>query len=445
MAPTLTRRSFLSSTAKTGISFTALSAYLAACSSGTGAGTAAGDGSSAAPITAVLPEAPWLDSFRQVVSVYEDETGNTVDVRVFPFDAVPTQAFNAVSQRSKEFDIFTLAEGFVGQFYSSEVLAPMTEIDPSFTWPEGVITYDNLGRWDRERGWFDPEGTIYGLPVNGNIQLFLYRRDLYDEFGLEVPETWEDVLNIAKEHDSDQLQGYVMRPRLFDFMAILHGYGGDLFANPPDDYTVTIDDAAGQAALETTIQLVSHGPRDPQTIEQPELTALFQTGEVLQGHAVSATHALLDDPARSKVAGKIDYAVVPRPADGEHASMTGALVQAIPAHLADEQKEAALAFLRWLMTKDAQMRYAEAGGVVTHQEVYESDLADESEYRYMKAVSDSTEYLHGFARYTFGAKIREALDRRFQELFTGSLGVDDGLTKMRTDLEEIVKAEGVAS
>jgi multiple sugar transport system substrate-binding protein len=41
------------------------------------------------------------------------------------------------------------------------------------------------------------DGKLYGLPYNTNARVLLYRKDLFEEFGLEVPKTWDEYLEVA--------------------------------------------------------------------------------------------------------------------------------------------------------------------------------------------------------------------------------------------------------
>lgn len=41
------------------------------------------------------------------------------------------------------------------------------------------------------------DGELYGLPYNSNARVLLYRKDILEKHGLEVPRTWEDLLTVA--------------------------------------------------------------------------------------------------------------------------------------------------------------------------------------------------------------------------------------------------------
>ena len=37
------------------------------------------------------------------------------------------------------------------------------------------------------------QGGVYGLPEQENFMMLFYRKDILDELGLTIPNTWDDV------------------------------------------------------------------------------------------------------------------------------------------------------------------------------------------------------------------------------------------------------------
>ena len=95
-----------------------------------------------------------------------------------------------------------------------------------------------------------------GVPVNGNVEVLYFRRDLYQQKGLKVPETWNQVLdNATKLNDGSRVYGFVHRDdresALADFANYLFSFGGDIFANASAaDFTVVFNSPAARRALD---------------------------------------------------------------------------------------------------------------------------------------------------------------------------------------------------
>lgn len=450
----LNRRQFVGGGVKAGVSITALGSFLSACAASGGSAGGGGEGEGGgAPISIAIGESPWLRSFQEVAKAYEKETGNRVNLRVFTFEGLLAKQLNAVNVKSPEFDIFTVNEGWAADFYDAGFVVPLADVAPDFELEDGIIEYEGITRWDKEQRYFSEDGPVYGLPINGNIQLFFYRGDLYDKLGLEPPETFDDVKSAARKIQSEDrdVYGYALRGEgagyavTYDFLPYLRGFGGDIFADPPSDWTVTLNDGPGLEAAELFIEMAAFGPSEPQNVGQATLIALMQSGRLGQTTLASAAFALVDDEAESKVGGKVRYSLVPKPdADGVFAPTSGIWLQSIPAHIEEPKKKAAIQFIKWLMAKDNQLDYAKASGVVTRQDVYESDLAKQDKFRYMEATAASTQYVKKGADYPFSAELLQVTERGLEAMVGGRTKPKQALDRMAADIESVVKDAGFA-
>ncbi len=189
------------------------------------------------PITILINESPWFAGFEALVDKYMEDTGNEVVLNVTPFNGMLEKSRNAVQADESEFDILNLNEQWYVQFYEGGLVTPILEIDPDFELDPNVIEYDYATRWDPEIDYSGPNGEIYGLPINGNIQLFFYRTDLFEEAGLEPPQTWAEVEEAAKVfNDPPNMYGFSIRtaPPNWEFQAYLASHGTNLVAFDPE-------------------------------------------------------------------------------------------------------------------------------------------------------------------------------------------------------------------
>ncbi len=402
------------------------------------------------PITILINDSPWFPGFEKLVGLYEEKTGNTVKLDVTPFPGMLEKTTNATTAQDSEYDIVNLNEGWYATFYAGKFMTPIQEIEPDFKLDPGVIEYDSATRWNHEKNYSTADGTLYGLPINGNIQLFYYRADLYEEAGLKPPETWADVeAAAAKFHKSPDFYGYVVRGQkagfsvTYNFLPYLRGFGGDVFANPPDDFTVTINSDTGKKALNQYLKLANtYGPPNQADVGQAEQLQLLLTNKVLQNVMVVAAWPGVDDPEKSLVVDKVNVTVVPKPADGQHATTSGIWVMGIPQNLADDRKKAGLTFLKWALSKEAQMEYTRFGAVPVRQDVYESELAEDPKFRWMKAMAASTPYIRSSIRVPEGPQILESTELRLNQAVAGQMGAEEALDTMAKEIVEIMQKAG---
>lgn len=444
---TWSRREFLARGAALGVAATGFGGLLSSC------GTAGASGANA-PVTMPIHTGPWLPSYQKMVSLYKKETGNHVELVPYPLQQVLSKQFIDTDAKSGKYDVYLVGEGQAGEFFDAGFVTPFDEIDPGFQWPEGALEYGGACRWDTGKRSFSESGRALGFPVVGLIELEFYRGDLYEKLDLGgPPQTWEDVISnsrkIQKKEGSD-LFGYLIRGERnggsWNYLSLLRGFGADVFANPPRDWSVTIDSDKALAATEQWLELASYGPPEGGSVTQGSIIGLMQTGKALHTHITAAAILPFDDPKQSSLPGKISASVVPKPKGGQHAPTSGIWINSIPAHISEERKRAAYDFIRWFMGREAQIKYARAHGIVTSRAVYDSAMVKkEHGLRALKAISESVPYVRKGMDYVIGTQVSTILDLRLNQIISKTLSPREGHRLMVEDLEKLVDKSGLAS
>ena len=166
----------------------------------------------AAPITIVINQSPWFDSFRKTVELYEKETGNKVNLDVNPFAGSLEKQRNSVRASQGDYDILIMNSGWFAEMYFGGFVTAITDIDPSFKLDPDVFTLGDTIYFDPEKKTMSPSGKLMSVPIQPNIPMLYYRGDLYKEKGLKPVETFEDLYNNAKAlQDPPKMYGIVQR------------------------------------------------------------------------------------------------------------------------------------------------------------------------------------------------------------------------------------------
>ncbi len=400
------------------------------------------------PITILINESPWFAGFEALVNKYMEDTGNEVVLNVTPFNGMLEKSRNAVQAEQSEFDIMNLNEQWYVQFYEGGLVTPIKEIDPNFELDPNVIEYDSATRWDPEIGYSGPNGEIYGLPINGNIQLFFYRTDLFEEAGIDPPTTWAEVEEAAKVfNDPPNMYGFSIRtaPADWEFQAYLASYGTNLVKFDPDtgEWEVGLATPEAVDAANEWLHLgKTYGPANFANMGQADNLALMSAGQLAQVHMVGAAAPNFQNPDSSAVVDKVAAVVVPGVNPGEHFTMSGIWVMGIPTNLPDENKQAALAFLEWALSKDAQMYYAKAGAIPVRQDVYEELSADPQYGWWTQAMADSTPYIVASPRFKESPEVIAVLDRYLGMITIDEMTVEDALAAASQEIYDILVAGG---
>jgi multiple sugar transport system substrate-binding protein len=442
------RRSFLRLLGA-GVSMPAIAAVTGCGSGGSGGLGGAGKGGKVTELVVPTSRSPWLPAYRKVALQYEKESGVKITLREFPYDGLRTQMTNAVQNKSGAFDLFQLDEPWTGQFYDSKWVTPLADIDSSFALEPQISSYDALPYWDSAKRTSATSGKVMGLPLNGNVGLFVYRKDLYDQLGLSVPGTWEQaVANGESGRRSGKVRyGNATRGQAsqggqsitYEFMSVFYSYGANWFVDEGTDWTPVVNSAQAVAATEMYKRLLALGPAEPQTLGQAEVIALMQGGQALQAQVVAAAAAQLEDASKSQVAGKLGYAVLPAGASGKPAPTSGTWSLCVPAGLSAERAKAATAFIRWMLEKAQQGAFTEAGGIPTRTDV----LSEQSGAKpYLPAIAASMPNVRRAVRYVFATPMLESTERLLSAIGAGKKPVRQGLDELQAALTKAVRDGG---
>jgi len=419
----------------------------------TGAAPSSGGAQTSGPkvtsLTIATAETPWLDGYKALISEYEKQTSVQVTLRSFPFAGLRTQMITAVQNSNHAFDVLQINEQWTGEFYNSGWVMPIKSIDSGFALDPQLITYQGVGSWDTTKKVTSDTGTLYALPINGNAQIYYYRKDIFNELGVSPPKTFDDAIKIGKQAKSagKAKYGYVLRGTntvSFTFSPILNGYGGDWFVNAGTDWTPRINDDIGVQAMQTYLELLALGPQPAQTVAQSQVGAAMQSGQALQGHSVAALGGQFEDPQKSRVAGNLGYAAMPA-GSKRSAPGTGTWVLGVPAHADPARAKAALDFITWLVGKTPMTEWAEQhGGIPTRQDALQSAATTQGN-AYLGALADEhSDYVAGF-RYTFAAEMIQAIEPPLANIVSGGTPVKKGLDAVASAMAKVVKDAGIGS
>ncbi|MBB3976679.1 multiple sugar transport system substrate-binding protein [Rhizobium azooxidifex] len=401
------------------------------------------------PITALINASPWFSGFEAAVALYEEQTGNVVELDVTPYSGMLEKARNAVRGAESTHQLLNIDGGWTVEFYEAGTLTPLNEIDPEFKLPQEVFACGETHWWNAAKRWRTPDGgALYGVPPNCNTHMQVYRTDIFEQAKLTPPVTVDDVAVSCKAvQAASGLYGYVTRGERgsirFEWSPYLLAHGADIAADMENgDYTVTINSPQALTALTKFLDILKGcGPDNVAALTQNDVIQLMAAGKAAEIQVVVAAMSSLTDPAKSVVAGKLG--AVPNPiVDGRKLpSPIGNWSLAIPQNISKEQKEAALAFLKWFVSKPAQEAYVEAGGVPVRADVLEP-LADQPDYFWVKAYLSNLDGAVSPFGYAEAAEVNEVLGLRLNQALIGELSPTAALNTAAAEIEAIFRKTG---
>ncbi|HET6858163.1 MAG TPA: sugar ABC transporter substrate-binding protein [Streptomyces sp.] len=205
-------------------------------------------------------------------------------------------------------------------------------------------------------------GKNWAVPFDAAPQAFYYRKDLFAEYGVEVPRTWDDFRKAAekvKKADEKARIGTFFPDDPSTFQAMAWQAGAQWFKAEGDTWKVDTEDAA-TAEVATYWQ----GLLDDDLIRNnasfsPEWTNSLKSGGTI-GYLGASWSAGVLKGTLPEQSGK--WAVAPIPSwDGKPASgMLGGSTFAVTKD--SEKTEAAVEFARWMTTTEDGIKARIASG-----------------------------------------------------------------------------------
>ncbi|MEU2545933.1 extracellular solute-binding protein [Streptomyces roseolus] len=192
---------------------------------------------------------------------------------------------------------------------------------------------------------------VYALPQDSGPLMFFYREDLFKEYGLTVPTTWDAFAETARALKKKAPEKSLTTFSANDaglFAGLSQQAGARWWTFEGDTWKVGIDDAATKKVTDFWGGLVAEGAIDNQPMYTPAWNKALDTGEQIAWvSAVWAPGTLTTAAPATK--GKWAMAPLPQWTEGENA--TGSWGGSSTAVTSDSRhKKAAAEFAVWLNT-----------------------------------------------------------------------------------------------
>jgi multiple sugar transport system substrate-binding protein len=266
------------------------------------------------------PADPPLEAMRKAVT--EKYPNTEIQLIMQPLDANKwhdnlTTYFLAEDQTV---DLLYLAGYWVAEFGEAGWLVPLDDlVNPELIAKMDPAMLDT----------FKYNGQTVGIgPSWGGIGGLYYRKDLLEQYGIEPPETYDDIIaacdTIRKDNpdlgcwDWPAMRNVVLVNRWSEY---LYGFGGK-YLN--DDGTCAMNSPEAVAALEYMTNLFENGytPQEALSWKEEDANVRFVSGNTIFFSGRQDLLFWIDDPERSKIVDK--WGFIPNPArpDGRHSGFT---------------------------------------------------------------------------------------------------------------------------
>ncbi|MEQ8357141.1 MAG: sugar ABC transporter substrate-binding protein [Kiloniellaceae bacterium] len=253
-----------------------------------------------------------------------------------------------IATKGGQYDIMTIGTYEVPIWAKQNWLLPLDELGAD---------YDMDDLLPAIRGGLTYEGKLYAAPFYGESSMVMYRKDLFAEAGLEMPDapSWEFIGDAARKiTDKDnELYGMCLRGKagwgenMAFLTAMSNSFGARWF---DENWQPQFDQPEWKNTLQFYVDLMNDaGPPGASSNGFNENLALFQTGKCAMWIDATVAASFVTNPAESQVADKVGFALAPDRGLGKRGNWLWAWSLAVPA--GSENGKEAQKFISWATSK----------------------------------------------------------------------------------------------
>ena len=298
-------------------------------------------------VVAIFPQHPHYDAVMQVLPQFTEETGIQVEVDQQQYLAMREKQTLELTRDQGDYDLMGYVVFSKADYVYADQIEPLARffMDPKLANPdydaddlfEGYMK--NIGFAGGEKGYLDgATGGQFGIPFGAETSVLAYRTDIFEKHGLEPPETYEEMLDLACRIPELEpgMGGIASRGQSghqtsHAFLLHLAPLGGGIF---DESWEPIVNDARGVEAGEALKTILDCGPEGATSFGYAEAKNAFLSGQAAMILDSTAIGGEIDNPELSQVVGNVAF--VPHPCAVECASQTGRLRPRDPAQRAEQ-------------------------------------------------------------------------------------------------------------
>ncbi len=277
------------------------------------------------------------------------KTGHTVEWVTLEENVLRQRVTTDITAKGGQFDIMTIGMYETPIWGKNGWLVPLDDLSAE---------YDAADILPAMAGGLSYEGTLYAAPFYGESSMVMYRKDLMEKAGLEMPDapTWEFIREAAAKMTdrATETNGICLRGKAgwgeggAFITAMSNSFGARWF---DENWKPQFDSEAWANTVNFFKGMMDEsGPTGYATNGFNENLSLFQQGKCGMWIDATVAASFVTNPNDSTVAEHVGFALAPDNGLGKRSNWLWAWALAIPA---GTQKEAAAKqFVEWATSKD---------------------------------------------------------------------------------------------
>ncbi|MEL7214416.1 MAG: extracellular solute-binding protein [Pseudomonadota bacterium] len=328
-----------------------------------------------------FPAHPHYNAVMEVLPEFTAQTGIRVEVDQLQYLKMRERQTLELTKREGDYDLISYVVFSKADYVFADQLENLARFfmnpnlaDPNYDADDLIDGYvQNIGVAGGTKGYLPgPTGSLFGIPFGSETSVLGYRTDIFAKHGLDVPETYDELLDLAcripeLEPGMGGLASRAASGHQASHAFLLHlaPLGGRIF---DDQWNPIVNNEQGVEAAAALKRIVDCGVEGSQTFGPAEAANSFAQGQSAMFLDSIAFAAGFEDETRSRIAGNVGWAM--HPMGVRRGSQTGGFGIGIPKNA--QNKEAAFLLMQWLTSKEADLMIAMAGGNPSRFSTYQN-------------------------------------------------------------------------
>jgi ABC-type glycerol-3-phosphate transport system substrate-binding protein len=396
----------------------------------------------------------YAKGLRELSHEFTEKTGVTVEIETLSQMAAQQKVTVEATTRSDAYDLLFMEGDYIPRLAGGNFIYP---IDNFLKDKDLNILDVNLDDFiPSTLQAFQYQGKQYCLPFKAATQIFYYRPDILAKFGIkEPPKTFQELLEVSRKIHTPEMPAIAMRGQagthnMWVFSQFLYGYGARLFKDWPSDLTPTVYSPEAVKALKIYVELMqNYSIPGAASADYNDVTIAMQQGKVIFAIEGAPLAARILDPEKSKVVGKLGFAVPPA---GDKEQLPPFTSQCFAINNASKNKEAAYLFQTWSSSKDVFKKVSQMNKYVA---VTRFSVWDDPEFRkkydydfghgsFTQAYRDTLAVAPAWYRPAFKdwAQVRDRVGIAVQEAVVNKKTPEEALKDAQNDIKRMLKERG---
>ena len=311
-------------------------------------------------ISAAVIPASYFENLIGLLPQFEALTGVKIRMEKVPPGQIRQKAMLDLSSKTATFATHAADPMYYPLYVANKWVEPLDKyLNDSTLTDKAWFAYDDILKAWREADSID--GKPYGIPYDGEVTVQVYRKDLYAAKGLKPADTYDELLANAKalNDPANRVYGLAMRgfagagQNMYVYPSVFRSFGGEWFHGKE----LVVNSPEAVKALEWYVNaLTQYAPPAVRNWNWPDIADAFSQGTVACYLDAHSSAAVITNPEKSKVVGKIAYARWPKGPNGKRVTSIWNWGFPINAALSERQKKATWLFITWATSAETQAR-----------------------------------------------------------------------------------------